>query len=376
MKSIGILGDGQLARMMSNTQIASKNEIRVLSDQTFSPAHQTRAKIFSPSDAKFFEGLHVLTLENEFFPSKWLPQTYNPLLIPKIEIVEKVRNKLKQKELFDKLSLPTAKWGRLPTPLQEKNLEQVLHKFPNGVMLKWAMGGYDGKGNFKLSNKEMIQEALLFCKKAEEGQVNVYYEELIPFSKELAMVYVCGPQFKSYPLVETIQKDNVCHLVKGPHKKDQLEKKAHEVGQLLARELNYCGVFALEFFLYQDNILINEMAPRVHNSGHYTMDVNIDSQFSSHLKCLLGIETDLSPQSESWGMLNIIGEKEGPLPEKLPLMDPPHFLKIHWYGKSQSRPGRKLGHINILANSPLELESRIQEALELEKKLWSLIWNH
>lgn len=389
LTKLGILGGGQLAQMLAQNNPYSDLEIHILTEKKDCPAAipESHITVGSPhhfEDVKnFVEKVDFITFENEFLNMDYFYELQKTLtkklFFPQIPVLETVQNKLNQKFVFQKLKLPTAQFDVFQPEFQTLTtwLELLLQKYPTGCMLKWAQGGYDGKGNFVFKNITALKEALFFCTKATEKSIALYAEELIPFEKEVAMIYVrtLKGEFQNYPLVISEQHNNICKLVYGPATEfniaPELEKQAQNYGKAIAQEFSYVGTFALEFFVTKNNLLlINEMAPRVHNTGHYTLDACHVNQFAAHIKA--GFGSDIGPLTTFpfFAMLNILGKKELPslIPPQTDLNDP---FKVYWYNKNGSSLDRKLGHINTVGTSRSDIENKIQKMKQFEEKFWS-----
>jgi 5-(carboxyamino)imidazole ribonucleotide synthase len=382
---LGIFGGGQLALMLAQNNPYSDLEVHVFSEEPTCPASfsDTILTVGSSSDIEavqnFVEKVDFITFENEFLNMDLFAEvqkaTTQKLFFPQIPVLKTVQNKLYQKFVFQKLQIPTARFDKFDSHYQNISdwIQTLLQKFPKGCVVKWARGGYDGKGNYIYNSPEQFHGCLEFCHAALAKSVDIYAEEKIAFSKEVAMIYARSlkTEFVHYPLVITEQNNNVCELVYGPATEfgvdENTEKLAADIGKKIANEFSYVGVFALEFFLTQEGeLLVNEMAPRVHNSGHYTLDACLLNQFSCHLKAGLGSDLVSPTTFPFFAMLNILGKKK--LQEVLaPQAQPNDPFKVYWYGKKGSTPGRKLGHINTVGTSKSDIESKIKKMRDFER---------
>jgi len=234
-------------------------------------------------------------------------------------------------------------------------------------MLKSRTLAYDGRGNFVLKGPSQVDEALTFL-----ANRPLYAEKWVPFVQEIAVMVVrsASGQVQSYPAVETVHKDNICHLVFAPLRvaDPTVASRAREVAEKAVATLSGAGVFGVEMFLMGDGeIFINEIAPRPHNSGHYTIEACHSSQYANHLRSLLDLplgSTEMKVSSAA--MLNLLGYSNS--------MDEVRKVAYralevpgattHLYGKATSRKGRKLGHITIVANSDAELRDRLRPLLQ------------
>ncbi len=353
-KAIGIVGSGQLGLMISHA-----------ADTLNLTTH-----FFSQSDPQallpFSETVDLLIVENEFFDFDALPanQLKCPIF-PSLSILKILKNKLKQKKLLLSENIPTApmmEWDGLEAP--EQWLQRVCDQWPQGAVLKWADGGYDGKGVFFLTYNR-LPEALSFIQGSAGG---TYAEEKISFQQELACIAVRSviDEVQCYPVVISKQSQGICDEVWGPAIEfglsPTLQTEIHAVATKLLRGLGYVGAIGVELFQVNDQQwLVNELAPRVHNSGHYSIDGSHCSQFENHLRAVTGMPLGNSAAKSCFMMKNILGPEafEGEIAaSRIPPKK--ENLSLHWYGKTISRPRRKLGHINILFEKAEEVEKARQ----------------
>lgn len=364
---IGILGGGQLARMLVLAAHRMGIEPHVFSEFSNDPAAQVTAyhhqgRMDNPSAlAKFVSAMDLVTFESEFLDADILSRINKKQkkIFPKPELMGQLQDRKSQKELFDHYGLPTAAWINIES---QKDLLHVLHNFEFPLVLKKRRFGYDGYGTYVVKT-EAIAHKLLQQFKAQPPQEPFIAEQLIQFERELACIFSRNRHgdISVYPLVESLQKEARCFWVKGPiqHKKFPLLTK--KISRFLEK-INYVGVMGIEFFESGKDLLINEIAPRVHNSGHYTMDAFEIDQFELHLRSILGASIEIPKCSHSgFAMLNLLGETEN-----LPSWKIPNDAFIHWYGKKQNRPGRKMGHINSVGSSP---KKALKKALKAREKV-------
>ena len=382
---LGILGGGQLGQMLLETQSARAMNATILCQNATDPAAQTALKLgfnclYGGTDdaaalSQLCQASDIAIFESEFVDCDLLAQAQAATsveFVPSLEVMRLFQNKLRQKELLATLDLPSARYIKLPS--EAKAAQQVLsNSFPSGAMLKWAWRGYDGKGNLRLSAAEFSSPAVsTFMQAAAQQGSDVYAEELIPFRRELAMIGCLSRkgEFKNYPLVVSQQRAGICLWVRGPANcfglSTQLEREIAAMIERLMRASDLVGSAGFELFELKDgSILFNEIAPRVHNSGHYTQDGADVSQFENHLRAVVGEPLGSTRAKGVFGMYNLLGPEGLSLQSAsapLPLVKP--GMVLHWYGKHAIRPGRKLGHVNLTADSLNQLE---RAAIELEK---------
>jgi phosphoribosylaminoimidazole carboxylase PurK protein len=369
---IGILGGGQLARMMIEECYKYGFEFHILSNEKDSPAGQITNFEFignwndEPMIRDFCEKCDVITLENEFinYESLLAIENNGNKLYPSSNVIKLIQDKLVQKQTLKGFDIPVAEF------IEINSREEVLdfadkHGYP--VVLKSRTMGYDGKGNYQINSGEEIDEAYRLL----SGRGKLLCEEFVNFDKEIAVQAVRNPigDVSVYPVVETVQRNHICHLViasKGGL--DPVSSKVKDIAQTIVNELNYVGVIGIEMFMEGSRILVNELAPRVHNSGHYTIEGSFTSQFENHIRAILNLplgNTEMNCKNAV--MVNIIGEKDSEARVKN-LGDVLNSDKtyLHIYGKKETRIGRKMGHITVIRDNANEA---IDIAEECRKKI-------
>ncbi len=356
--NVGILGGGQLALMLSAS--AKKLGLKPLClGPPDCPAHY--ASQTTEDIQQLLEHSQLLTIENEFLETTHLTDT--KILKPNLQAIQIFSNKLEQKRLLSRLKLPTSQYREKPINISSKSwVEHLQLEFPQGAVLKWGKMGYDGLGTYFLKEGN-ISHAIDFVDQADQRKIPIYAEEMIAFDKELALVIACSihqKDFYYFPLVETIQSKGICRSVYRFEDDLGISKDAQSYAKKLAlASSGLVGVFAIEFFLKDSKLLINEIAPRVHNSGHWSQNTAL-SQFEAHWRALLGRPFPKVEYPKYFGMHNILSRQKDINNEKTPL-DIYGHLSLYWYGKkdtnsSQRRQGRKLGHINFASNDKKEFE--------------------
>jgi len=367
---IGILGGGQLARMIIEETGKFGFSYRILSDVENSPAGQLCSEQvtgkFSDYAAlrKFAEGCGVVTLENEFIGSEYVKyvEDLGIKVLPGSEIVALIQDKLLQKRNLKDAGIPVPSFCEVKTRGDVENFSAE-YGFP--VILKSRTMGYDGKGNYRIDGKEDIDEALKTLSKRGE----LMCEEFVDFRRELAVQCVRSVKGDTgiYPVVESIQKDHICNVVKACKGFDAgLTGKVNSIAEKILSGLNYTGVLAIELFEKKDGeVLVNELAPRVHNTGHYTIEGCCVSQFENHIRAVAGLPLgSCELKCGAAVMINILGERNGKVrPEGLG-----EFLKvkdayIHIYGKKETRAGRKMGHITVTGDDLNDVLSKAEKLL-------------
>lgn len=354
MKSkIGILGDGQLALMLSESLVKLGYEFLCFSTADDSPMHTYFPKSITNDIEKFLNECEVFTLENEFHTIdelKQLLKNKSDNLFPDLHSYSHFANKISQRLFYERAGISSPKWMPL---YNEQDLATLKTEFPFPFILKMSQGGYDGKGVRVIHDESMLNQALLDFKFSEGMPLLV--EEKIQIKTEVAQGFLkhANGKFTLLPLVETVQEDGICNLVQypatvNPNIQSQIE---FFLEKLINAGLN--GIFNFEFFVDKNNrVLINEGAPRTHNSQHLTMDASPFSQFD--LLAMYLTDPTLAPEkikAEASVMINILGKKSGAYGElKLPEV-PVTKIVPKLYGKKKSSPGRKMGHVNIVDES-------------------------
>lgn len=283
---------------------------------------------------------------------------------PAPQTIRVIQDKYLQKVHFRSHGIPTPDFRDIPSP-QELLLTGTQH-FGFPLMLKTKRLAYDGRGNYVIRSLEDIPKGATALGGYEKG---LYAEKWAPFVKELAVMVVRSTDgtVVSYPVVETIHKDNICYVTEAPaNVPARITEKARKVAEQTVACLYGAGIFGVEMFLMADgSILVNEVAPRPHNSGHYTIDGCVTSQFENHARAILGWPLgDTSLNTGCAIMLNLIGEaddEEGEriAHERMARAYKTPGCKVHWYGKAGIKVGRKVGHINVVAKTREEARRRL-----------------
>jgi phosphoribosylaminoimidazole carboxylase PurK protein len=363
---LGILGGGQLARMLALSAHQMGLQPHVLSENSLDPAQQvTRFNhVGALTDLhvveNFLKQVDICTFESEFLDGVLLSQaqqsTKTPIY-PGVSTMELLQDRLTQKQNLDLFKIPTAEW--LPAN-NKTEAEGAVITLGLPLVFKKRRFGYDGYGTFIIKNKNQLAE---FYAEQFPSKTGFIVEKWIPFKRELACVFArnISGDISHYPLVESLQKDSRCFWVKGPVKHKSFNAFTKNFRQFL-KKMNYVGVMGVEFFESKQGLLVNELAPRVHNSAHYTMMAFSVSQFDLHIKALLNQSIEIaSANAKGFAMVNLLG---GPTRE--PKWQLESTSQLHWYGKLENRTGRKMGHLNALGSTP---EKALQKALKDLKRI-------
>ncbi len=361
-RKIGFLGGGQLARMMALETLRMGHEAHILAAAASEPAAQATSKttIGKLSDIKalesFLQKVDLITFESEFAPPAaldWLEKNAADRVFPKPAIMRLLQNRLSQKQTLEKFGIPTAAF--LPVR-SEAELLQAFDELSGAFVLKKNFGGYDGYGTFFVKKKPDLGHLKEKLQNEPEGFIA---EKMIRFKRECAAIFVRSQsgQVIALPLVETFQSHGKCDWVRGPITHPKWKTLQKKIFQMM-KGLGYVGALGVEMFDTGAELWVNELAPRVHNSGHYSQDALLEDQFSLHVMAGLG-EKLQSPKilAAQFVMTNLLGESANAL-------TPPAELsgRLHLYGKSENRPGRKMGHVNYLGpKGPALLKQALKE---------------
>jgi len=373
-KILGIIGGGQLGMMI--TEAAKKmpdeiSEIIVLDPTENCPASQAGATQiladFKDKDAiiELANRSDIITYEIESGDSDVLKSVQDKAEInPSPETLKIIQDKFLQKSFLHKNNIPVPKF------IEIKNIEDVkkgLEIFGFPAMLKARRDAYDGRGNFKINSENEVQKAFDYFK----GQP-LLLEKFVPFSMEVSVIASRNTkgQIKTYPLVENIHEENILRETIAPARVSiDIAKKAEQIAEKTMNVLKGAGIFGIEMFVTVDgNVVINEIAPRVHNSGHHTLQSSETSQFEQHLRAILGLELRSTKLIHNSIMYNILGGN-GFTGEYAPLSitDDGVFLKM--YGKKTSKPLRKLGHINIVGMKGESIDELLKKLQTIKQKI-------
>lgn len=365
-QTIGIIGGGQLGRMMAIAAKAQGFRIAVLDPTEDSPCGQVADHaIIGEYDSidsikELAKVSDVITYEFENINAEaldWLcTNTYVPQGSTLLEITQ---DRTKEKAAIQKAGAEVAPYAVIET-IDDINKHIGSLGFP--AVLKTARGGYDGKGQYVIKNEQEIVEAV---KLLENGLCVL--EKWIPFEKEISVIIFRSVSGETavLPVGENIHKDNILHQTIVPARiSEQAKEKAVHAAKQLAEAFDLVGTLAVEMFLTaDDHIYINELAPRPHNSGHYSIEACETSQFEQHIRAVCNWPLGNTQLLKPAVMVNILGEHQEPLIKKIPSLND---WKIHLYGKKDAKHKRKMGHVTLLRDS---VETAISEAEE--SGIWS-----
>ncbi|KAF6248630.1 MAG: 5-(carboxyamino)imidazole ribonucleotide synthase [Candidatus Nitrosopumilus sp. MTA1] len=373
-KILGIIGGGQLGMMI--TEAAKKmpehiSKIIVLDPTENCPAAQVGAEQivadFKDEDAiiDLANKSDIITYEIESGDSDVLKSIEkNTEINPSPETLKIIQDKFLQKSFLLENDIPVPEFIKIE---KIDDIKEGLKNFGFPVLLKARKDAYDGRGNFKINSEDEIQKAFDYF----QGQ-DLLLEKFIPFKMEVSVIASRNTkgQIKTYPLVENIHEENILRETIAPARvTEDVTQKAEQIAEKIMAVFKGAGTFGIEMFVTQDNnILINEIAPRVHNSGHHTLQSSETSQFEQHLRAILGLELGSTKLIHNTIMYNILGTKGFNGEYKLiTLSETNVYLKM--YGKQISKPLRKLGHFNLVAGNGETVEQLLEKLETLKEKV-------
>ena len=370
---IGVLGAGQLAKMLASAAYRLGLNIATIDKGEQTPAgDMTQYEFINGwTDAEdleeFAEIADIVTLENEFIDPEILKQIEKKVAVyPSSKTMELIQDKYIQKTTFASAAIPVPVFAEI-------NSYEEAEKFgkANGYpfLLKTRTLGYDGYGNFTVNNELDIESAL-----AKFGDRKLMAEKFVNFTKELAVMVVrsVSGETATYPCVETIQKNHICHTVIAPAPVgESIADKARKLALECVKAIDGVGVFGVELFLDDDStVLVNEIAPRPHNSGHYTIEACETSQYENCIRAILDLPIGATDMIKPVAvMVNLLGTRDGVgVPKDIVPFMKFNFAKLHLYNKKQCRPGRKMGHITALGD---DMQETINYALQAAE---AIVW--
>ncbi len=354
-RTIGVLGGGQLARMLALAGAPLGLRFLVVDNAEDACAAQVAPMLRADwrdfdALADFARRIDVATFDFENVPAdtaQWL--TEHTKVFPNPRALATSQDRLAEKSLFREIGLDTPAFAAVDS---RDGLARAVEEIGTPSILKTRRLGYDGKGQFRLKSPGDVDAAWQAL-----GGAPSILEAFVPFERELSVIAVRARdgEFRTWPLTQNWHADGIlsASLAPAPHA-DALAPIAFAHARRIAERLDYVGTFALELFVRDGRLLGNEMAPRVHNSGHWTIEGAPASQFENHVRAVLGMPLGDTSALGVNAMLNWVGE----LPPADPVLAEP---RAHWhdYGKSP-RPGRKVGHATFCANDAAEMRERLQ----------------
>ncbi|GEC93627.1 5-(carboxyamino)imidazole ribonucleotide synthase [Brevibacillus sp. HB1.4B] len=367
--TLGILGGGQLGRMIALAGRAMGYRFVTMDPTADAPCGQTADRqivasyddveaamqLASVSDVISYEFENVDAQVAEVLESRaYVPQGSRLLRI--------TQNRIREKTAIREIGIPVAPFCVVNSL---EDLQNAVRELGLPAVMKTATGGYDGKGQWVLRSEAELAEAYETLSKA---GTELIVEQFVPFQMELSVIAARNPagELAVFPVSENIHQENILHLSIVPARiSAEVAARAEEIARTIVEKLDVVGLIAVELFLTEDGQLyVNELAPRPHNSGHFTMDACVTSQFEQHVRAVCNLPLGSTELLSSVVMVNILGEHLQPVIDQIDKL--PRTAKLHLYGKAESKAKRKMGHINVLAPT-------VEEALTLidELKIWT-----
>ena len=369
---VAVIGGGQLARMMQESAIALGLELRPLVEELDGSTGQVvvASRVGTPADADevraLVDGASVLTFEHEHIPTALLAALEGELPIePKAEALLYAQDKLAMRERLSELGIPCPKWAKVE---DEEALDAFGEQIGFPLVVKTPRGGYDGHGVRVVDSASEVADWF--------ASGPLLAEELVPYSFEVSALCARRPsgEIASWPLARSDQVDGVCSVVTAPAPgiSPSAAERATKIGERIAAELGVTGVLAVEMFVVKsaegERLFVNELAMRPHNTGHWTIDGAVTSQFEQHLRAVLDLplgSTAIKAQGSTSVMVNLLGSAYADPALALPRALAGHpEAKIHLYGK-EVRPRRKLGHVTVVDEDPLRARSEAETVVAL-----------
>lgn len=356
---VGVIGGGQLARMMIAPAAKLGIEIKVFAETQDSPAAEATTVVGDFTDLEtvlnFAQSVDVITFDHEHVPLAILQQLEQQGISvqPSSKALAHAQNKLVMRQELHKIGAPNPIWKEVSTALE---LDQFIKEHGPEIVVKTPIGGYDGKGVRVVSSSEQVSDWLAGPTLASLGG-SLLVEQKVSFKRELAQLSARNPagDFVSWPVVETRQKNGVCSevLSPAPNISPEMSGEAVKIARLISESLGVTGNLAVEMFeTAEGELLVNELAMRPHNSGHFTIEGSATSQFEQHLRAVLNLplgKTD--PIRPVAVMANLLGvsDSQDLLANRDKVMSLFPDVNIHFYGKAP-RLGRKLGHLTVVGD--------------------------
>jgi 5-(carboxyamino)imidazole ribonucleotide synthase len=362
---IGIVGGGQLGRMMALAGYPLGLEFLFLDRDARTPGGQVAPILEGElSDRRLLgqlgERCEVLTFDWENIPVEALEKLPGKARIaPPLRALGCAQDRLSEKRTFELLGIPTTRYAAVDS---RAALGAAVQAIGLPGVLKTRRMGYDGKGQFVIRTATALDAAW-----AALGSAPLLYENLVPFDSEVSVIAVRGIDGKVafYPLNLNVHREGILRITRAPHGNAALTRQAQRAAKKLLEHFDYVGVLTIEFFVARGKLVANEMAPRVHNSGHWTIEGAETSQFENHVRAISGMPLGSTRARGHSAMINLIGA----LPDRDVLLREPG---LHWhdYGKA-ARPGRKLGHITLVENSSQRRNLRALKVLgRVDRATW------
>lgn len=351
---IGVMGGGQLGRMFAVAARRMGYRVHTFSPEKDGPAAQfsDRATTGDYDDGaavtEFARSIDVLTFEFENIPAPTIEWASREQIVrPRGEILLVAQNRLREKEFLSGAGFPVAPFRRVAS---EDDLTKAVEAIGRPSILKGAAFGYDGKGQQRIEPESSLTEIW-----ASRENTECVLEQVIDFEKEISVIGARGPDGKTavFPVCENIHRHHILDVTLAPARvAEGLAQEARELACAVAQSLDLVGLLAVEMFLRGNGeLIINELAPRPHNSGHWTIEGCVTSQFEQHVRAVCGLPLGGTGILRPSAMVNLLGDvwSEGEPNWAAALTEP--SVHLHLYGKREPRPGRKMGHLTALGET-------------------------
>jgi 5-(carboxyamino)imidazole ribonucleotide synthase len=354
--TIGVVGAGQLGRMLALAGYPLGQDFLFLDRSPAAPAGQIAPLLcgeFTDTAllGELAERTEVVTFDWENISVAALRALGQRRICPPVRALATAQDRVSEKRLFERLRIPTTRWRAVDSRAE---LAHALRAIGLPGVLKTRRMGYDGKGQAVLHSSQDAERAWEML-----GQAPLIYEEYVPFDFEVSIIGARNRQGEAviYPLNHNVHARGILRLTRAPLVSPRLQRYAARYLRAVLTHFRYVGVLTIEFFVRRGRLIANEMAPRVHNSGHWTIEGAVTSQFENHLRAILGLPLGSAQARGHCGMINLIGR----LPPRRRLLAHPD-LHFHDYGK-EARPGRKLGHCTLVERTARRCDARVRRLL-------------
>lgn len=379
VKTIGIIGGGQLAWMMAPGAQQLGLSLAVQTPYPSDPAVRIADQVLlgaiadADTTAALAKHCDVVSFENEFIDLPALQQLEQQGVpfYPQLRCLEPLLDKYDQRLYCQSIGLPSPEFTTLESETDLPNLEKSVATVGLPLALKTRRHGYDGQGTFILKDFDAVKATWQQLK-----YQPILLEAFVAFERELAIMVARSQtgDIALYPVVESQQVDQVCRRVIAPAAvSEAVQRQVEHIATTLMHQLDVVGIFGIELFLTDDErVLINEIAPRTHNSGHYTLDACVTSQFEQQLRSVSGLSLGSANMTCSQAlMINLLGFESSTsnYAEKRTALSALPNAHLYWYGKGESRPGRKLGHVTLTLDHP-HTHEQINQLIQQVETLW------
>ena len=361
--TILILGAGQLARMMCLAGAPLNLNVVAYDVGSKKIVHPLTGQIYTTTLEQAIVDAHAITAEFEHIPGDVLTLCCaSKKFYPGKAAIKTGGDRALEKALLSKTAVKCAPYQLIT---EKAHLEQAVASLGKPLVIKTCQAGYDGKGQWRLKSDDQIEQiwsqmADFIASGTESAPHTIIAEQMIPFDREVSIIGVRDKSGNTaiYPLTENQHTNGVLTLSIAGKEKSVIQQQAEDAFNKLANELDYVGVLAIEFFDVAGQLLVNEIAPRVHNSGHWTQQGAHCSQFENHMRAVSGLPLGSTQLQRVTAMVNVLGQAAIPQ-QVLSIAE----VTSHWYGKT-AKPGRKMGHINVSAANLHELGERLAQLSE------------